>query len=75
VQKRIHPFVGNHPHIAAAPAIATGWTTTRHKLFATKRRHAVPAVACDYANFCSIDEHFPTISDFKSQFEISLPEN
>src|SRR5690349_10477029 len=57
VQQSIQRGVGLDPHVAAAATVAPRWTTTGHELLATKRRHAVAAVAALDANFCSIDEH------------------
>jgi hypothetical protein len=57
VQQRVERSVSHQDHVAAAPAIASGWPATWHKLFAPESSNAVTSVSPLHVDLGAIDKH------------------
>src|SRR6185369_8080696 len=57
VQQRVQRRIRNHDHVATASAVASRWTTTRHKLFAPESRNAVTSVTPLNVYLGAINKH------------------
>ena len=57
VQQRVQRAISYKDNIAAATAIASRWTTTRHKLLAPESRNTVTSVTPLHVNLGAINKH------------------
>jgi hypothetical protein len=57
MKQSVQGSIGNDPNIAAASAIASGWTTTRDEFLTAKRSNAIAPIATLYTNFGAINKH------------------
>jgi hypothetical protein len=67
MQQRIQRCISNENHITATTAIATRWTTARHKLLTPERCNTVTSVTPCNVNLGSINEHFKIKATRKSK--------
>jgi len=57
VQQRIERTVSYQINVAAAATVSSGWTTTRHKLLASKSGDTVTTIAPLNVNLRAVDKH------------------